>query len=40
MTPIMIDDTTSEIATKAMSTYEIVLMIFVTDFIKAPTISV
>ena len=40
MTPIMMEDTMSEMATKAMSTVVIMSMMVVTDFMSVPTMSV
>ena len=40
MMPIMIDDTTSEIATNAMSTALIMSTMVVTDDMSVPTMSV
>lgn len=40
MTPIMMEETISEIATKAIRTREMVLMMSVTDFIIVATRSV
>ena len=40
MTPIMMDETTSEMETKATSMLEIMLMISVTEVIRVPTTSV
>ena len=40
MTPIIMEDTTSEIATKAINTYEMTFTISVTDVINVPTRSV
>ena len=40
MTPIMIDDTISEMATNAINTYEIMFTMSVTDSISVPTRSV
>ena len=40
MTPIIIEETIKEIATKATNTYETVSTIVVTEDIKVPTVSV